>query len=83
MWAGRRKNTRREADSETKLGSRRREGQVKKGLGKNMTTGLGNRTVTGGLDKGHVSGSVKAEASAVGREAILEIWVGWGTERRA
>lgn len=40
-----------------------------------MTIGLGNRAVTWALDKGHISGTVKVEASAsaVSREVILEI----------
>lgn len=37
--------------------------------------------VTGGLDKAHFSSSRKVGTSIVGREVILEIWVGGGTER--
>lgn len=71
---GRRKKTRREANPETKLGPRKRKWSGRKDYDKNMA-------VTGGLDKGHFSGARKPGTSTVGREFILEIWVGGGKER--
>ena len=60
---------------EAKLGSRRRGQSGQKRLGQKHThwTWVSGQSLGAVMD--HFSGAMKAEALAVGREVILEIWV--------